>query len=345
MKKKLFFRKKHDEKMARQPITNDTIEEHRSEVLAKGLRFRYPLQYEKHKIVINATVISVLLAVALLVLAYVGLYKMSNYSDASYGIVKVFPLPVAEVDGEKVLYSDYLMQLRSSIRIVERQEGAASLEDKSKIEYYKRQSLDNAIVNAYAMKLAKELDIKISREQIDEAFKERRKVGNVEISEKKFLTDIVEGDYGLTKSEYERMVIEIPLIRQEVLVRIDEAATELKDGLDARLLKDGSNFDEVVEQFGEEVVVESSGGMVDVMNLDGGRAIKAHGLEVGQVSAPFLSNSGDCYYFVRLSEKDDTKVSYVSVKIPLMELQRRIETFRVEGKIKEYIKIDFGSQT
>jgi hypothetical protein len=331
---------KHKE-IARQPITNDTIEEHRDAVLSKGLRFRYPLQYERHKIVINATIISVLLAAALVVLGYIDLYKVNNYSDASYGIVKVFPLPVAEVDGEKVLYRDYLMQLRSSMRIVERQEGADSLEDKSKIEYYKRQSLNNAIVNAYAMKLARELDIKIDRGRIEEAFRERRKVGTVEISEKRFLTDIVEGDYGLSKAEYERMVIEIPLIRQEVLVRIDTAATELKDGLEARLEVDGSNFEEVAEQFGEEIVVESSGGLVDVMNLDGGRAAKAHELEAQQVSAPFLSSSGDCYYFVKLLEKEDTKVSYVSLKIPLMELLKRVNDFRAEGKIKEYIKIDF----
>ncbi|MDR2336775.1 MAG: SurA N-terminal domain-containing protein [Candidatus Nomurabacteria bacterium] len=336
-----FWKKRKD--ITRQPITNETIEEHRDEVLSKGRKFRYPLQYEKHKIIINATIISVLLMVALVVLAYVDLYKMNNYSDASYGIVKIFPLPVAEVDGEKVLYSDYLMQLRSSIRIVELQEGAGSLDDKTKVEYYKRQSLNNAIHNAYAMKLAKELNIKISREQIDTAFRERRKVGNVEISEKKFLTDIIEGDYGLSRSEYERMVIEIPLIRQEVLVKIDETATELKDGLEARLEKDGSNFDEVLGQFVDEVTVESSGGMVDVMNLDMGRAVKAHSLEVGQVSSPFLSNSGDCYYFVKLLEKDDTRVSYISVKIPLTELQKRINAFIEAGKIKEYIKIDFDN--
>jgi hypothetical protein len=79
---------------------------------------------------------------------------------------------------------------------------------------------------------------------------------------------------------------------------------------------------------------------VDVMNLDGGRAVMAHDLDIGQISEPFLSNSGDGYYFVKLLDKDDMRVSYLSMKVPLQELQRRIDAFRDENRIKEYIEID-----
>ena len=56
--------KKADEKsLALTKITNGTIEERRKEVLDKGKKFKYPVQYSKHKLVINTIIISFIVAV------------------------------------------------------------------------------------------------------------------------------------------------------------------------------------------------------------------------------------------------------------------------------------------
>ena len=38
-------------------ITNDTIDVHREHVLSGGRKFKYPMQYAKHKLVYNALII------------------------------------------------------------------------------------------------------------------------------------------------------------------------------------------------------------------------------------------------------------------------------------------------
>jgi hypothetical protein len=41
-------------------MTAETMEEHRRQVLAEGRRFKYPLQYERHRLVFNTIIIALL---------------------------------------------------------------------------------------------------------------------------------------------------------------------------------------------------------------------------------------------------------------------------------------------
>jgi hypothetical protein len=57
------------------------------------------------------------------------------------------------------------------------------------------------------------------------------------------------------------------------------------------------------------------------------------------VSSVIRSTTGDGYYFVKLLEKTDTQLEYVSLKIPLTEFDKRLEALRQAGRVHEYIKI------
>ena len=54
-------------------ITTETIAEHRERILAGGRRFKYPVQYARHKLVFNAIIITV---ATLLVLIGVGYWQL-----------------------------------------------------------------------------------------------------------------------------------------------------------------------------------------------------------------------------------------------------------------------------
>ena len=45
---------RREEKAKKQNITQQNIEESREEILAKGKKFKYPFQYAKHRLIINA---------------------------------------------------------------------------------------------------------------------------------------------------------------------------------------------------------------------------------------------------------------------------------------------------
>ncbi|MFV0485084.1 MAG: SurA N-terminal domain-containing protein [Candidatus Saccharimonadales bacterium] len=324
-----------------QRITDANIEERREEVIARGKKFKYPFQYAKHRLVIITVIIGVVALATFSIFGWLQLYKFQNMSDIVYRFTKVIPMPVAEVDGAQVRYSDYLMLYRSSIQAIENQQGKLtdSEEDTLVKNQYKRQALDSAIQYAYALKLADELDIKITDEQVEEVAREHRTVDGVERSDSAF-QEIIFHNFGLSVNEYKRLLM-LSLAKKEVSERIDTNATDLTKEVEKALATNNNDFAATAEEISNEnVMVEETGGMVDSMNLDGGRATVAATLDKGAVSDPFVSKNGDGFYIVKLIDKSDTQVNYVSIFIRFTEFDNRIKAFAEDDKIHEYIKVD-----
>ena len=99
----------------------EKVEERKEEVLAQGRKFKYPLQYAKHRVILNTVVIAVVVVALLVGMGWFLLYQRQSSSDVLYRITRILPVPVAEVDGEKVRFADYLMIYKSSVRPLEGQ--------------------------------------------------------------------------------------------------------------------------------------------------------------------------------------------------------------------------------
>lgn len=317
----------------------EKVEERREEVLAKGRKFKYPLQYTKHKLVINTILVAAVAVVAMVVAGWLALYQFQSTGEMMYRVTQVLPVPVAEVDGAKVRYSDYLMIYRSNLQTSEQQSGQlGNTEDDDLVRAeYKRTALEAAVEYTYAMKLGKELGLSVAEEEIDQAFDEHRKVGGVERSEEAFLK-IVQDNFGMNRREYRRM-LELTLMKAKVEQEIDETAQAVAAEVETILNENGGDMAAVAESLGEQVEYEATGQLVDNMNVDGGRSNKAMTLEPGQVSERFLSNNGDGYYFVKLVEKTETQVNYESIKVKFTTFAERVAQLYEEGKVKELIEV------
>lgn len=317
----------------------EKVEERREEVLAKGRKFKYPLQYTKHKLVINTILVAAVAVVAMVVAGWLALYQFQSTGEMMYRVTQVLPVPVAEVDGAKVRYSDYLMIYRSNLQTSEQQSGQlGNTEDDDLVRAeYKRTALEAAVEYTYAMKLGKELGLSVAEEEIGQAFDEHRKVGGVERSEEAFLK-IVQDNFGMNRREYRRM-LELTLMKAKVEQEIDETAQAVAAEVETMLNENGGDMAAVAESLGEQVEYEATGQLVDNMNVDGGRSNKAMTLEPGQVSERFLSNNGDGYYFVKLVEKTETQVNYESIKVKFTTFAERVAQLYEEGKVKELIAV------
>lgn len=317
----------------------EKVEERREEVLAKGRKFKYPLQYTKHKLVINTILVAAVAVVAMVVAGWLALYQFQSTGEMMYRVTQVLPVPVAEVEGAKVRYSDYLMIYRSNLQTSEQQSGQlGNTEDDDLVRAeYKRTALEAAVEYTYAMKLGKELGLSVAEEEIDQAFDEHRKVGGVERSEEAFLK-IVQDNFGMNRQEYRRM-LELTLMKAKVEQEIDETAQAVAAEVETMLNENGGDMAAVAESLGEQVEYEATGQLVDNMNVDGGRSNKAMTLEPGQVSERFLSNNGDGYYFVKLVEKTETQVNYESIKVKFTTFAERVAQLYEEGKVKELIEV------
>ena len=318
----------------------EKIEERREEVLANGRKFKYPLQYSKHRLVIITVIVAVVALAGAIATGYVLLYKTQSTSDVLYRITRVLPVAVAKIDGENVRYSDYLMIYKSSIQPLEQQSGSLGddEEGESRKQYYKREALTEAENYAYGVKLARELGIEVSSEEVSAAFDSHRKVGGTELSTESFLR-IVKDNFGMNEEEYRRM-LELSLYKEKVSVKIDSQAARTADEVLKYLAENGNDFAKAREQFSGKVQYEETGGMVSIQNVDGGRAAEAYKLEKGAVSSAFVSTNGDGYYIVRLNDKAEGEVNYVSLFVEFEEFEKRVAAVREEGKVEEYINIE-----
>lgn len=337
MKLPKFKSRKKSESLS-QRITNETVAEHRERILAGGRRFKYPVQYGRWRLVINTILISLAAVLITTVFGWWQLYVVQNTGNFFYQVVKVLPLPAAKIEGQSVRYSDYLMQYRGSIHFSENIEGLDLDNDNGQEQknYYKRLALDNAVTESYAEKLAKDLGVSVSNDEVESLLEQHMRADGQQISRQAYRAAISEM-YGWSEEEYLR-ILERQLLRQKVSAAIDNEAKELKEELEDKLNLDGSNFEEVAEQY-ESRIELSAPGRVPHSNNDGGQAEAALNLTAGEASKPFVARSIDGYYFVKLLEKTDKEVSYLSIKVPLTELSKRLKTIRDSDNIKEHIKV------
>lgn len=338
--KKKILKKSNTQETQVAKITNTTLEEQRKEILNKGKKFKYPVQYSKNRLVGNALIIALVILITGSGLLWYQLYKVQNTGEFIYRFTTVIPFPVANVDGENALYRDYLMEYRANMQIAnaKKDEIESANNVKALSVLNKNKAMKNAIANAYAQKKAREMGISVSEKEIDEAFDAQRKTQNTELTESA-LYKIAADNYGLSPSEYRRMFIELPLLRRKVTAEIDKNTAKTRDEV-VKYLNDNSNdFSKAAEHFGDKIEYNKPG-KVRKTNIDGGRSKVASQLNVGEVSKPFISNAGDGYYIVKLIEKNDNEISYESIKIKFTEFNSQLEKLEKEGKVKKYIKVD-----
>ncbi len=318
----------------------EKVDERREEVLSRGRKFKYPLQWTHHRIIVNTVLITVVILAMVIVSGWLALYRFNMTDELLFRVTKIFPVPVATVDSKDVRFSDYLMLYRSSMTSIERQSGsqfdAESLE-RLRSEY-KRSALSEAEKYTFALKLAEELSLSVSSEEINAEFNRHLNLGGIERSEESFIK-IINDNFGLSKSEYERMLY-LSLMKSKVEVAIDNEANKTADKVEKLLAENGNDYPAVAEELGEQIIYQETGGLVDSKNIDGGRASEAAKLEPGESSGKFISMSGDGYYFVKLVSKNDTQVNFVSIRIPFSEFSSRFDKLSAENKISEYITLD-----
>ena len=326
-------RKKDDKK-----TEQEKVEERREEVLARGRKFKYPLQWTKHRVVINTILIAVVTIAILVTSGWLALYQFGETGEMLFRITKILPIPVAQIDGENVLFSDYLMFYRSGMTSIERQSGQSVTEGDIETlrTEYKRAALTEAEEYTYAMKLAKEFGLTVTNEEIASEFNKHLSIGGTERSEAGFMK-IIEENFGLTKDEYERMIY-LTLLRAKVEMAIDENASQIAYRVETLLAENNGNYSSVADALGDQIEYQETGGMVSNQNIDGGRAAEASKLEPGEQSGRFVSINGDGYYFVKLISKSDTEVNFVSIKVPFTEFNIRLAELRENGAVNEFIK-------
>jgi len=332
---------KGKKKTPSKPIKRQTVAEHREIVLEQGRKFKYPIQYSKHKILINALVVGAVVIGLFVLFSWWMLYQNQTLSDFYYTATRVIPIPVASVDGEPVRYGDYMRRMRASIYYLEKQENRDFNNENGELElnYTRRFNMDEAQRVALATKIAREYNLTVESSEID-ANIEQTLVGDngVKISQKAYETSLWRY-YGWSIDDYREIVRQALLVRSASFTIDNTARTKinnLKNRIDG-----GEKFSDLAKAESQDEITKSRGGDVGTLNItdfDGdGLVAAALRMKVGKVSAPI--KGVDAWYLIKLTEKSDKTVRFSLIKVGLTEFNDRLEQLRKDGKVKEYIEI------
>lgn len=312
-------------------ITNDTVAQHREKVLAAGRKHKYPIQYTKRRLVWITMFVSVAILAIFVGLGWAQLYLWKDTSDIAYRITKILPLPVANIDGENANYSDYLLYHRSSLAVLQTQEQS---DQKDKVKFYQNQSINKALEVAYAKRLARENNITVDDNKVQDLIKKQQESSKLSQSA---YESVVKDNLHWSMDEL-KIAMKYTLLKQEVSFKIDKTADDLVSTIQNKV-KSGKSLKDIADEMGNKVqpVFNLS---VSTDNSDGGLTKSATLLAKGKISEPVKTLAGDGYYFVTLNGLEDNMVNYSYVKVPLTEFNNRFNYLKNNNKVKYFISID-----
>lgn len=337
---KLKNRKSNGEEPAPSRITNETVAEHREKILAGGRKFKYPVQYSKHKLVYNSIIIGVVSLALLALLVWQQLYVAQNTSKFIYRVTQLLPVPVASVDGHWVRYSDYLRKYRSSIYYLQSQNqiNLRSDDGRRQAEFIKREELDKAERDAFAEKLARENNVTVSSEEVDDFINQQLEARSISL--KAYVDTVLDQYYDWSLDDYEE-VVRTELLKRKVSFAIDQAAKQKINKVLSELKSPG-DFDDLAKKYSDDEVTKVRGGEVGSLPLDNqdpnGLIAVAKTLNKNEVSD--IIEGSDGYYLVKLLDKNDESIRIAIIKVSLTEFEKRFNDVKQSGNFEEYIKIE-----
>lgn len=340
---KKFRRSTTDTTPAASRITNETVAEHRERILAGGRKFKYPIQYARHKLVINALLVTFASIVLLVALAGWQLYMVQNSSTFLYRLTRILPVPVAVINGEQVRFSDYLVQYRGSEYYLSKYGEIKfnSADGKRQLDYIKRESMNKAIADAYARQIAGEQSIKITSKDVDDVINQQRNTANGRISQETYDASSLM-IYGWSPSDY-RLAVEHSILRTRVAFAVDKNAKVQVKKAEELLKQQSNDFTKVAEQLsvvqGGKVIAGQSGLVSSVSTFGGLQVSELVKLAKDQVSGVLQSSTDDGYYFVKVLEKNDTQVRFSYLHIPLTTFNNNLAELKKNAKITEFIQL------
>ena len=340
--KKPTLQQQTDEALENVPrITNETVAEHREEVLKGARRFKYPLEHSKHKIVVVSASLLITAVVAFLIGTAISLYRLQSTSAFMYHMTQVVPFPVAKVGKHYVAYENYLFDLRRYMHYyhTQLQVDFSSQSGKLQLDTYKPKAMQKVIDNVYVKELARSNGISVSDDEVRDALGMLR-VQNRLTSDKE-LASVIKRFYDWAIDDLKRELKQ-ELLAQKVAAALDVETATKANGILAQL-KSGGDFASLAGQYSEDQATKGAGGQyADVAIAAGSQEVspviirELARLKPGEISG--LITTPTSYEIVKLLEVDSAgKYKAAHIELHFKDISTYTQAQAAKAKVKYYI--------
>lgn len=323
-------------------ITNDTVSDHREEVLSSARKYIYPLQHSKHSVVR----ISVGIFVAVIIIFFggtgLGLYKFQSHGTFLYDVTRIIPFPVAKAGDRWVSYESYLFELRRNVHYYQSQQQAnfGSKDGKDQLSRLKRQAMAQVIEDAYVKKLAKDNHVTVSDQavtnQLNLVRSQNRLGGNDHV-----FKEVLNEFWGWDESDFRRELKQ-QLLQQAVVAKLD-TATDLRAQSALTQLKTGTDFATLAGKVSDDVSTKAAGGVYSAPITEGDRDLPPtltaaiFKLKPGQVSD--VINSGYTLDIVKLTDNSGGVTHAAHIQFTLQDINSYIKPLQTKQPAQQYIRL------
>lgn len=316
-------------------ITNETVAEHREEVLSSARKYIYPLQHSAHRVVIISISLLVVVIVAFFTYCILALYKFQTTSMFLYRVSQVIPFPIAKAGPRYVAYENYLFELRHFIHYYQTQQRVdfSSESGEAQLNEFRKRAMDRVVDYAYVKELAKKRNISVSDTELNDAIRLVRAQNRLGSNDQVF-EDVLKEFWGWSVSDFKRELRQ-QMLAQKVIATLDETvrvqATEA-----SRRLQAGEDFAVLAKQYSADVISRDNGGNYGSSISQSDRTLSPQvidalfKLQPGQISE--VINTGSGLEIIKVIQKDGTKVQAAHISFVFKPITDYINPLKNKDK-------------
>lgn len=322
-------------------ITNETVAEHREDVLKGARKYKYPLQHSKHRIVIISTVLIIAALISFLVYSGLALYRFQSSSAFMYRVTQVLPFPVAKAGSHYVAYENYLFELRRYEHYYQSQQQVDfnTKSGKDQLASYKPKAMAEVVQAAYVKQLASQHHVSVSRAQLNDELDSLRAQNQSSDQE---LADVTNKFFGWSIDDLKREIKQ-ELLAQDVAAKLD-TATQARAASVLGQLQSGADFAALVTQNSDAADKANGGqyadGAITAASTDVPPAVVRQLLKMKVGQTYGVIQAGQTLEIVKLLGSSDGKMQAAHISFSLTPIDTYVNQYKKTHPTHTYMKVD-----
>lgn len=325
-------------------ITDESIAEHREEVLSGARKYIYPLQHSKHRILVITGLIAVIVVLSFAVYCTLALYRYYQYNTFLYRVTQVIPFPIARTSRTFIDYENYLFEVRRYVHYYETQQKNL-FGGEQQVNNYRKQALESVTTNAYIKILAKKNNVSVSDKEVDRRITIVRDQNRLGANNKVF-ADVLRDYWGWSVSDFRRNLKD-HMLGEKIEAKLDTEA-QAKANLVFKQVKDGTDFGALAKRYSDDPATRDGGGDYGIQitktnpNIPPEVIDQLFKLQPGAYSEPFLAsrldiNRPDTLEIVKILSNNGSAVTAQHISINLKDSSIYVNELKKQQPIKTYV--------